>query len=161
MAVIRRPLSLSRSSYRGSAALAGFIIAFINQQLLAEITGFAITAAVVTQSRAALPDSITQYRTNFSCQHFHARQGDTASSPCRMNTSPEQGFVGIDVTYPGNDLAVHDVLLDRDFASCACFMQISASEIVAQRFGAQFDEQRMFRWRMFLPKAVSRSAVGH
>ncbi len=60
-----------------------------------------------------------------------------------MDAGAEQGLVGIDVTHPGHDMAVHDELLDGQGPVAACMEQVIPVKQIFQRFRSESRKKRV------------------
>ena len=99
--------------------LAGLIFPVVDEELLFEIPWFAVLVEEVSEGGATLGDGFAEHGLDFVGELFESGFGDAPCLSTGMDATAEEGFTCVDVTHSDDDLAVHDVLFDRGFASLA------------------------------------------
>lgn len=87
------------------AGLTGFAV---DKKFLCKITRLTVFAGKVSQRSAALGDGVGQNLLDSGYQFFTTCATQVAGFAFRADASHEQGFAGINISHPDDDVAVHD-----------------------------------------------------
>lgn len=125
----RAALPQSHFLQRGVAARTALAAATIDQQLLGEIAGLAVTADKVAQGGTAALDGLPQHLFDLSYQPltFLRCQGQTGAQ--RVNARAEQGLIGVDIADAHNEMVVHDGGFDGLLALAEAVEQVVGAEV--------------------------------
>src|SRR5690606_27002752 len=111
-AVVRGALAHDPSLDRSFAPATGQPLAIVNVERLLKVPRAAVPADEIAQGRPAAFQRVAQDVANRIGEGSATRPPDTPRGAGRVNARAVQRFIGIDVPDPGDDPAVHQVLLD-------------------------------------------------
>src|SRR5258706_4869456 len=109
--------------------------AIVDQEVLLKIAGAAVAADVIAQARTAGADCEFERSPDFSNQQRTAFGPDAARRRFRIDAGLEQRLVGVDISDPGDEMAVHQRLLYRGASISRFAIQPCCVEFRAKRFG--------------------------
>lgn len=97
---------------RPAAGGARLALAVVDIEVFLMVAGFARAVAVVAEGRAAVFEAIAQDLPDGFCQAPALLRAQAARRAARVNPCEEQGFVGVDVTEPGDAALIEQEGLD-------------------------------------------------
>src|SRR5690606_34342407 len=115
-AEIRRALPDHAPPNRRTAFRARLAFAAVDGELVRKIPRSAVAADEVAQCRAAFSDRLLEHGAHACYERLEARACDAAGRLRRMDAGAVQRLARVDVADADYDMAVHEVLLDRDVA---------------------------------------------
>ena len=114
---MRPPLRDQRTPYGCTAHHAGLARPLINAVLELEKAAPAVGIHVIRNRGAALRDRLRQNLHDGGMQPLHALRTQSRADGQRMNTRPEQRFVGIDVAHAAHEVLIQQHRLDARFSA--------------------------------------------
>src|SRR3989304_1407590 len=142
-AVIRRALPLHACAYRRAETKTRLIRASIAQKVVLEMPRLSVAADVIAQTRAAGIDRKRERFLDLDREHLAAGEADAPRRRLRIDAGAKQRFAGVDIADPGDQMAVHQRLLDRNAAVARLVVQPRAVEPGAERLGTDALQQRV------------------
>src|SRR5450631_233621 len=136
-APVRRPAALHELLHRCLTYSAGLAAAFVYEQLLSKISGYAFRIHIVAQCGAADLDGFGEHVFDGPDQSRGLCPGDAARGAARGNAGAKQRLACIDVAHAHDHVRIHDELFDRDGAFAGGTEQMLGVELLAQRFGGE------------------------
>ncbi len=117
--------------------------ALVDVELLAEVARIALCVHVVAQRRAAHLDGHLQNGLHRPREACHFLRLQAARLPLGPDARAKQRLARVDVPHAHHERAVHQQLLDRDFALARDAPEVVRVERIVQRLGRQMRQERV------------------